>query len=111
MARRRRMTIPIQLVLQVLLDDPEHERSGAEIAAASGLRSGTVHPVLARLEGMGWVQSWWEDIDARRSGRPARRCYQLSAEGAPRARHVLSQAHTSARRLRPLHPAASGDHG
>jgi DNA-binding PadR family transcriptional regulator len=105
------MTIPTQLVLQVLLDEPEQERYGFEIAEASGLRSGTVHPILARLEGMGWVQSRWEDIDPRQAGRPARRYYLLSAEGAPRARHALQQAHTPVRQLRPLNPTASPDHG
>jgi PadR family transcriptional regulator, regulatory protein PadR len=48
--RTPRMTIPTQLVLRTLLADPEQERYGVEIGAAAGLPSGTIHPILARLE-------------------------------------------------------------
>ena len=60
-----RMTIPTQLVLTALLSDPESERYGVEIGSAAGLPSGTVHPILARLEGAGWITSRWEEIDPR----------------------------------------------
>jgi PadR family transcriptional regulator, regulatory protein PadR len=96
------MTIPTQLVLQALLEVPETERYGFEIAEACGLRSGTVHPILARLESTGWVQSRWEDIDPRTARRPARRYYQLSAEGRPRASHALSRSKSATRHLGPL---------
>ena len=52
---------------------------------AAGLMSGTVHPILARLESMGWVARW-EDVDPRVAGRPARRYYQDTAIGAEQAR-------------------------
>ena len=70
------MTIPTQLVLRALLDDPAVERYGVEIGAQAGLPSGTVHPILARLEGVGWLTSRWEDADPRAVGRPARRYYR-----------------------------------
>jgi PadR family transcriptional regulator, regulatory protein PadR len=54
-----RMTIPTQLVLEALLDQPQRELYGIEIGDAAGLRSGTVHPILARLEGYGWLVSRW----------------------------------------------------
>ena len=50
------MTIPTQLVLRVLLEEPGAERYGYEVGEAAGLASGTVHPILARLEGVGWVE-------------------------------------------------------
>lgn len=53
------MTIPTQLVLQALLADIGQELYGIEIGDAAGLPSGTVHPMLARLEGIGWVSSRW----------------------------------------------------
>ena len=49
------MTIPTQLVLRALLSDPSQELYGVEIGQAAGLPSGTVHPILARLEGVGWL--------------------------------------------------------
>ncbi len=51
--RTPRMTIPTQLILQALLADPTQERYGVQIGQAAGLPSGTVHPILARLEGVG----------------------------------------------------------
>src|SRR6476620_2763202 len=96
------MTIPTQLVLQALLDDPERELYGLEIGELAQLRSGTVHPVLVRLEGVGWLQSRWEDIDPQTEGRPPRRYYRLTAEGALAARAALARAHRPAlARLRP----------
>ena len=97
------MTIPTQLVLETLLDDPQAERYGLEIGDAAGLRSGTVHPILARLEGYGWLTSRWEDIDASAEGRPPRRYYSLTAEGAQAARTALARAYrpAAARGLRP----------
>ena len=103
-----RLTIPTQLVLQVLLAEPDQERYGFDIAEASGLRSGTVHPILARLEGMGWVESRWEDIEPREAGRPARRYYQLTAEGLPRAAHALSRSRTAVHHFGPL-PRPAGE--
>jgi PadR family transcriptional regulator PadR len=97
------MTIPTQLVLRTLLSDPSKELYGVEIGQAAGLPSGTVHPILARLEGVGWLTSRWEDIDPRQEGRPARRYYQLTPDGLALARAALARASTARPAwLRPL---------
>jgi DNA-binding PadR family transcriptional regulator len=103
MVAEPRMTIPTQLVLQALLDEPERELYGFEIGEHAGLRSGTVHPILARLEGVGWLQSRWEGIDPQIEGRPARRYYRLTADGVSAANAALARAYrpSPARRLRP----------
>jgi PadR family transcriptional regulator PadR len=103
MASEPRMTIPTQLVLRALLDNPTRELYGLEIGELAELRSGTVHPILARLEGVGWLQSRWEDIDPRAEGRPARRYYRLTADGVRTAQAALARAYrpSPARRLRP----------
>ena len=90
-------------MLQALLADPERELYGVELGEQAGLRSGTVHPILARLEGIGWLASRWEDIDPRVEGRPARRYYRLTAEGATAAQAALASAYrpSPALRLRP----------
>src|SRR4029453_7639657 len=91
--RTPRMTIPTQLVLRALLSDPSRELYGVEIGAAAGLPSGTIHPILARLEGVGWLTSRWEEIDPRVEGRPARRYYQLTPAGMELARAALARAY------------------
>jgi len=98
------MTIPTQLVLRALLEDPTRELYGIEIGAAAGLPSGTIHPILARLEGLGWVESRREDIDTRAEGRPARRYYRLTAAGVQSARLALARAYRP-RRAASLQPA------
>ena len=98
-----RMTIPTQRVLEALLTDPAAELYGLEIGSVAGLRSGTVHPILARLETYGWLSSRWEDVDPSAEGRPPRRYYRLTATGAEAARAALARAYrpSPARRLRP----------
>ena len=85
-----RMTIPTQLVLQALVEGDE--AYGAQLGAQTHLPSGTVHPILARLEGLDWVVSRWEDVDPTTEGRPARRYYRLTSEGRDQARAALARA-------------------
>jgi PadR family transcriptional regulator, regulatory protein PadR len=103
--RTPRMTIPTQLVLRALLADPAKELYGVEIGTAAGLPSGTVHPILARLETVGWLESRWEKIDPRAEGRPARRYYHLTPDGIELARSALARAYSATARpawLRPV---------
>jgi len=91
-----RMTIPTQLVLRALLAEPTREMYGLQICEQAGLPSGTIHPILARLENEhGWLTSRWEDIRPEDEGRPRRRYYRLTEDGAERARLALAQATTS----------------
>jgi len=89
------MTLSTQLVLRALLAEPAQEMYGLEICEAAGLPSGTIHPILARFENLGWLESRWEDIKPQDEGRPRRRYYRLTQDGAERARIALAQAATS----------------
>lgn len=89
------MTLPTQLVLGALLTEPTREMYGLQICEAAGLPSGTIHPILARLERLGWLESRWEDVNPQEEGRPRRRYYYWSKDGAERARIALAQAATS----------------
>ena len=96
-----RMTLQTQLVLRAMLQQPTKELYGLQISQLAGLATGTIHPILARLESLGWLESRWEDIDPTREGRPKRRYYQLSADGAEQARKALAGARTSLSGLLP----------
>jgi DNA-binding PadR family transcriptional regulator len=88
------MTLQTQLVLRALLDEPSKERYGLELCDPVGLPSGTVYPILARLERVGWVESRWEDPAVHEAaGRPRRRFYRLSPDGAEQARAALARAY------------------
>ena len=66
-------------VLQALA---QGHRFGFDIMDATRLPSGTVYPILRRLEGQGLVgSSWEEDERARKANRPRRRNYQLTRAG------------------------------
>ncbi|WP_442956933.1 helix-turn-helix transcriptional regulator [Porphyrobacter sp. HT-58-2] len=77
-------------VLTALYNHPGS--SGADVCKLSSLPSGTVYPILGRLESAGWLNSQWENIDPRAAGRPRRRFYFLSAGGAAEAKRGASEA-------------------
>ncbi len=85
-----RLTHTTALILQALASGSRH---GFQIMDVTGLASGTVYPVLRRLEREGLADSAWEDeVAARDAGRRRRRVYRLTATGerlAERARERL----------------------
>lgn len=67
------------LVLQAIQQGFRH---GFDILHATGLPSGSVYPLLRRLEAAGLVDSQWEDVaDAHGAARPQRRYYALTPSG------------------------------
>ena len=55
---------------------------GFGVMDATGLPSGTVYPILRRLDREGLVTSRWEDAEvARRAQRPSRRYYDIAPAG------------------------------
>ena len=84
-----RLTRPTALVLFALARGFRH---GFDILDATALPSGTVYPILRRLEHAGLVASRWEPVrEARDAGRPPRRYYELSGAGAETLRAALAQ--------------------
>jgi len=87
---RRRVTWQTEAILAALLSDGSREWWGAAIAPLTGLKSGTLYPALVRMEGLGWLESWWEDVDPNVEGRPRKRFYRLTGEGEIAARRILA---------------------
>jgi DNA-binding PadR family transcriptional regulator len=88
--RKPRMTLQVQLVLAEMLTEPANPRYGLDLCETIGLPSGTIYPIMARLEQCEWVKSDWEDPEAHiNAGRPRRRYYQLTREGAECATEAL----------------------
>lgn len=85
-----RLTQPALKVLRFLMETPREGRSGAEMSKATKVGSGTLYPMLARLEAAGWLTSEWEVIDPSEAGRPRRRFYKLTAVGQNSARGALA---------------------
>src|SRR5262249_39765364 len=94
-----------QLVLRALLQEPTAEQYGLQLCEETGLPSGTVYPIVARLEQVGWLESRWEDPNEHvAQGRPRRRYYRLTEDGAERARTALAGVYRRARMFRTLQP-------
>ena len=45
-----------------MLEQPLQGRPGAEITNATKIGSGTLYPMLARLESAGWLTGEWEAL-------------------------------------------------
>ena len=87
-----RITLNMLRVLTILLERPQQEHFGLEMSRQADLPTGTIYPILARLEQAGWITGHWEDIDEAAEGRPARRYYQLTPSGAQRAKRAVADA-------------------
>jgi PadR family transcriptional regulator, regulatory protein PadR len=84
-----RITGPMLKVLGALLSSGHIELSGAEISRATKLASGTLYPILFRLERAGWLESRWEAEEPKALGRPRRRFYWVTELGAQNARAAV----------------------
>jgi DNA-binding PadR family transcriptional regulator len=86
-----RITAQTAAVLAALLD--REEAWGFELSRATGLKAGTIYPILARLQAAGWIEDRWEDPErGRDEGRPPRRYHRLTTAGRARAVHATTPA-------------------
>jgi PadR family transcriptional regulator PadR len=104
-----RMTLPVQHVLRVFMDAPEQEFYGLELIDKTDLASGTVYPILARLEREGWVESRWEEaVISEREPRPRRRYYRITADGVRSGREAVERTYRARKRPVPAWISARG---
>jgi PadR family transcriptional regulator PadR len=87
-----RWTIPTTWVIDALVEDTSDQLYGARISQITNLDPGTVQPILARLERIGWAESSFEQVDPRAVGRPRRRYYRLTQRGRGEIKKVRSPA-------------------
>jgi DNA-binding PadR family transcriptional regulator len=102
------MTEPTQRVLREFLADPTAEKYGLEICKSVGFPAGTVHPLLYKFEDLGWLESHFEEIDPSEEGRPRRRYYRLTPDGAEYAREALARVRKPQRQEGRLRPGLAG---
>lgn len=71
-------------LLAAFLDRSQAWRHGYELSKETGLRSGTLYPLLMRLSEQGLLELRWQE--AERPGLPPRHVYRLTAAGLALAR-------------------------
>ncbi len=81
MTTKLRITSAKVKVLQVMLSDPSADHWGYQLMDRSGVKSGSLYPILRQLEHARWVRSHMEAIDPDLEGRPPRRYYRLTGLG------------------------------
>ncbi|HVL67044.1 MAG TPA: helix-turn-helix transcriptional regulator [Vicinamibacterales bacterium] len=103
---RLNITYPSGLVLQALAAGYHY---GFDIMDATGLPSGTVYPILRRLDREALLRSAWEkQATAQKEQRPPRRYYEITPAGermlaaAVQRYPMLEQAVAPAGALRPF---------
>src|ERR1700727_2352294 len=70
-------------VLAALAGQPSAWQHGYALAQETGLKSGTLYPILIRLADRGLVEACWQDEP--QPGRPRRHLYRVTAEGVAAA--------------------------
>ena len=77
-------------VLAALCAQPSQWCHGYALAKETGLKSGTLYPILIRLADRGLVEACWQDEP--QPGRPRRHLYRLTAGGLAAAADALAGA-------------------
>jgi len=77
------------LILDAFLDHPEQWKYGYDLSRITGLKSGTLYPILMRLAGRKLLETQWETAEP---GKPPRHMYRFTPDGLRFAR-ANSPAH------------------
>jgi PadR family transcriptional regulator PadR len=85
----RVLTLSAAKVLAAFLADPTREQYGFGLMRATGVKSGSLYPMLDRFERLGWIVASDESIDEQAEGRPRRVLYSLTGAGEREARAAL----------------------
>jgi PadR family transcriptional regulator PadR len=78
------------LVMAEFLQDKEEWKYGYDLSRNTGLRSGTLYPILMRLALHGLLETSWE---ATLEGRPPRHLYKITQDGLRYARTLVREKH------------------
>ncbi|MVN85956.1 PadR family transcriptional regulator [Deinococcus sp. HMF7620] len=75
---------PTRAVLAALQAQYPAHTYGYDLSKATGLKSGTLYPLLQRLHEQGYLDAEWQD--SPHPGKPPRHIYRLTARGLDLAR-------------------------
>jgi len=95
MVRSRTPSRQTLTVLGVLMSRPQAWRYGYDLTKETGLKSGTLYPLLMRLSEQGLLESEWRP--SPQPGRPARHAYRLTGRGLSAATALAAPTPTGLR--------------
>jgi PadR family transcriptional regulator PadR len=79
MTRSRALSPQAHAVLEALIAQPQAWRHGYDLSKETGLKSGTLYPLLMRLSDQGLLEAEWRE--PLQPGRPSRHAYRLTSAG------------------------------
>lgn len=79
MVRTRALSPASRQVLAVMAEAADGWQHGYELCQQTGIKSGTLYPLLVRLAAQGHLEAEWQA--PTEPGRPARHAYRLTASG------------------------------
>jgi PadR family transcriptional regulator PadR len=94
MTQPRKLSGQTLALLTVLMEQPKKWRHGYDLSQDTGLKSGTLYPILMRLSERGLLESKWEE--SSEPGRPPRHMYKLTTAGGALAKEQLIRPQRSA---------------
>ena len=104
-ASRRKISLATAKILTEFLANPAGDQYGFALMKATGLASGSLYPILDRLETMRWIEGFDEPIDEWEQGRPRRRLYRLTPDGEAEAPNAVDEFVRDVERLGRWAPA------
>jgi len=90
MGLRLRISPQTLSLLEALVLRPAQWHHGYALSQHTGIASGTLYPILMRLEKLHWLETRWEEPG--KTGRPPRHLYRLTSDARVWAREELEQA-------------------
>ena len=84
MTQARKFSDQTLVLLAALIEQPRKWRHGYDLSKDTGLKSGTLYPIMMRLGDRGFLESKWED--SAKPGRPPRHVYRLTTAGSALAK-------------------------
>lgn len=99
MGTKIRFSPQTKLLIEAFLVSPGDWRYGYDLSRDTGLKSGTLYPILMRLAENQLVESRWEQAE---EGRPTRHMYRLTGEGAKWAHEMAPKNASRGVTLRPV---------
>jgi PadR family transcriptional regulator, regulatory protein PadR len=88
MIRNRALSPAARNLLTLMAEAGEAWSHGYELCRQAGIKSGTLYPLLIRLEAQGYLEAEWQA--PAEPGRPPRHAYRLTVAGKRLAHEIAA---------------------
>ena len=101
--RKRKLSLQALRILNYLFQNPAKEICGADIIKELNIASGSLYPILLRLESQDFDESEWETEDPSALKRPRRRLYKITGAGIKAAQDAVAEFNSQTIQIGPAY--------